>query len=168
VEKYNVKRMSPTALCRLAGSILVLMLGAAHAAPPKEQMARGEKIFVEKCAMCHQPSGQGTPPVYPPLAHSEWLGTKRENVVKALSEGLSGPIDVAGAHFDNLMPAQILDDAQVADVLTYAANSWGNEIASFTVDEVKAGRSKSRFPTYEKLVESAAYRPLPPAPAGMK
>ncbi len=150
----------------LAGSIFVLAVGLAQAAPPADQMARGEKTFVEKCALCHQPSGLGTPPVYPPLAHSEWLAAKREAVVKALSEGLSGPIDVAGQHFDNMKPAQILDDAEVADVLTYAGNSWGNQNPVFTADEVRDGRSKSRFPTYQELLESAAYRPLPPAPPG--
>jgi len=158
--------MPPAVLRSFAAAIFLMAQGVGSAAPPAEQMARGEKIFTEKCAMCHQPGGQGTPPVYPPLAHSEWLTTKREGAVKALSEGLSGPVDVAGQHFDNLMPAQILDDAQVADVLTFAGNSWGNVNANFTADEVRAGRSKSRFPTYDKLLESAAYHPLPPAPPG--
>ncbi|HEY3901584.1 MAG TPA: c-type cytochrome [Chthoniobacter sp.] len=151
----------------LAGTAcLFLWVKSAVAAPSAEQMARGEKIFTEKCAMCHQPSGLGTPPVYPPLAHSDWLAGKREQAVKTLSEGLSGPIDVAGQHFDNLMPAQILDDAQVSDVLTYAGNSWGNQNPPFTKEEVRAGRSTSKFPTYQDLLHSAEYRPLPPAPEG--
>jgi len=149
-----------------AGFIFLSVVVMANAVPPAAQMARGEKIFTEKCAMCHQPSGLGTPPVYPPLAHSDWLATKRDQVVKALCEGLSGPIDVAGQHFDNLMPAQILDDAQLTDVLTYAGNSWGNQHPVFTLDEVRDGRSKSRFPTYQELLASAEYRPLPAAPPG--
>ncbi len=153
-------------LRRLATVSLLALLAPVHAGPPADQLARGEKIFVEKCAMCHQPSGLGTPPVYPPLARSEWLTTKRDAVVKALAEGLSGPVDVAGQHFDNLMPAQILNDQQVADVLTYAGNAWGNTSPVFTTDEVRNARSQSRFPTYEKLLESAEYRPLPAAPAG--
>lgn len=118
--------------------------------------------------MCHQPTGLGTPPVYPPLAGSEWLKEKRESAIKVLCEGLSGPIDVVGKHFDNLMPAQILDDAQVASVLTYAGNSWGNEVPAFTAEEVSAARRKSRFPTYAELAQSSQYRPLPPAPAGFR
>ena len=162
----KMAKMILTTLRRFAGLLCLAVLGVAQAAPPVDQMARGEKIFTEKCALCHQPNGTGVPPVYPPLAHSEWLGTKREGAVKALCEGLSGPVDVAGQHFDNLMPAQILDDQQVADVLTYAGNTWGNENAAFTVDEVSAARSTSAFPTYQKLVESAEYRPLPAAPSG--
>ncbi|MEP6668523.1 MAG: PQQ-dependent sugar dehydrogenase [Chthoniobacter sp.] len=158
--------MTPAAPVRLAGLLFAALLASADAAPPAEQMARGEKTFTEKCAMCHQPSGLGTPPVYPPLARSEWLTTNREGAVKALAEGLSGPVDVAGKHFDNLMPAQILDDQQVADVLTFAGNSWGNTSPIFTAEEVGAGRSKSKFPTYDKLLASAAYRALPAAPVG--
>jgi mono/diheme cytochrome c family protein len=150
------------------GLLLALLPLTLWAAPPAEQLARGEKMFVEKCSMCHQPSGLGTPPVYPPLAGSEWLLQKREQAIKALCEGLSGPIEVAGQRYDNVMPAQMLDDTQVADVLTYAASAWGNTGAPFTVKEVQAARSKSRFATYEKLVESAQFRPLPPAPAGFK
>jgi mono/diheme cytochrome c family protein len=151
---------------RLVACLFAAVPVLVAAQPPSEQMARGEKTFLEKCAMCHQPNGVGAPPVYPPLARSEWLTTNREAVIKAVCEGLSGPIEVAGQRYDNLMPAQMLDDPQVADVLTYAANSWGNAGAAFSVEEVRAARKKSRFPTYAKLVESAQYRPLPPAPAG--
>ncbi|EDY16986.1 cytochrome c class I [Chthoniobacter flavus Ellin428] len=151
---------------RLAPLFCVLGLVSVHAAPPADQMARGQKTFTEKCSMCHQPNGAGVPTVFPPLAKSDWLKDKRDSVVKVLCEGLSGPVDVAGQHFDNLMPAQILDDQQVADVLTFVANSWGNEAPIFTADEVKTGRSNSRFPTYAELLKSAEYRPLPPAPEG--
>jgi len=151
---------------RLALLFCVMGLVSVHAAPPADQMARGQKIFTEKCSMCHQPNGAGVPTVFPPLAKSEWLKEKRDSVVKVLCEGLSGPVDVAGQHFDNLMPAQILDDQQVADVLTFVANSWGNEAPIFTADEVKTGRSNSRFPTYAELLKSAEYRPLPAAPEG--
>jgi glucose/arabinose dehydrogenase len=150
----------------LVGLVSIVFCVAASAAPPAEQLARGEKIFVEKCALCHQPSGLGTPPVYPPLAQSDWLMANRERTIRVLCEGLSGPITVAGQRYDNLMPAQILDDAPVADVLTYATNSWGNQSPVFTSEEVAAARSKSGFPTYAKLVESAQYRALPKPPEG--
>lgn len=142
----------------------ILLLSGATALFAAEQ--RGEKTYVEKCSMCHQPNGAGVPSIYPPLAGSEWLTSKREQVIKALCEGISGPIEVAGQRYDNLMPAQILDDAHAADVLSYIATSWSNKAAPFTPAEVKAVRGKSRFPTYDKLVESAQFKPLPAAPAG--
>jgi mono/diheme cytochrome c family protein len=142
----------------------ILLLSGATALCSEEQ--RGEKTYIEKCSMCHQPNGVGVPSIYPPLAGSEWLTSKREQVIKALCEGLSGPIEVAGQRYDNLMPAQILDDAEAADVLSYIAASWGNKAAPFAPAEIKAARRKSRFPTYEKLIESAQFKPLPAAPAG--
>src|SRR5207248_6970872 len=72
----KLAKMTLAVFYRMAGLIWVLMLSAANAAPSAEQMKRGEKLFTEKCAMCHQPNGAGVPPVYPPLARSEWLTTK--------------------------------------------------------------------------------------------
>ena len=128
--------------------------------------SRGEKIFVEKCAMCHQIAGTGVPPVYPPLAQSDWFAADRARTIKVLCEGLSGPIEVRGQKYANTMPAQVLDDAQVADVLSYIGASWGNAVKAFTVEEVVAARAKSGFKTYADLVKATAYPPLPKAPEG--
>lgn len=127
---------------------------------------RGEKLYAEKCLMCHQASGQGAPPLFPPLAGSEWFTLDRKRVIKAVCEGLSGKITVAGQTYDNAMPAQILDDAQVADVLTYVGASWGNRAPAFTADEVAAVRATTRFKTFDALVKAAGYPPLPTAPPG--
>jgi len=129
-------------------------------------MVRGEKIYAEKCLLCHQQSGQGAPPVFPPLAKSDWLEGDRVRTIKVLCEGLSGPITVLNQTYNNVMPAQVLDDAEVAAVLTYVVNSWGNKAPAFTEKEVAAARAKTKFPTYAALVKSTAYQPLPKAPAG--
>ena len=123
-----------------------LLLQAEESGAKAEQIARGAKIFTEKCVLCHQAAGQGAPPVYPPLAKSDWLTQNRQKTVKVLCEGLSGPIQVAGRAYNNMMPAQILNDIQVADVLTYVSNSWGNRLDAFTSAEVAAARTDSRFP----------------------
>lgn len=129
-------------------------------------LARGGKLYAEKCALCHQPAGTGAPPVYPPLAKSDWLLADRKRAIKVLCEGLSGPITVLGTRYVNTMPAQVLDDTEVADVLTYATNSWGNAAQPFTAEEVAAARQESAFKTYEALVKAAAYQPLPRPPRG--
>ncbi len=127
---------------------------------------RGEKIFTERCAMCHQATGQGVPPVFPPLAGSDWVSGDRKRLVKVLAEGLSGEITVKGVKYNNAMPAQVLDDVQVADVLTYIGNSWGNRVAAFTPEEVAAVRATSKFKTYDDLVRATAFQPLPEPPEG--
>ena len=133
---------------------------------PSEQMARGEKIFAEKCVLCHQTAGQGVPGVYPPLAKSDWLTQDRARAIKVLCEGLAGQIQVGGIVYNNVMPAQILDDAQVADVLTYVSNAWDGSFAAFAPGDVKAARADSRFPTFDLLKKASEYQPLPKAPAG--
>jgi glucose/arabinose dehydrogenase/cytochrome c5 len=143
-----------------------LLVRAEESGARADQLARGAKIFAEKCVICHQAAGQGAPPVYPPLAKSDWLAQDRQRTIKVLCEGLSGSIQVAGQPYNNMMPAQILDDGQVADILTYVSNTWGNRMEPFTAAEVATARSDSRFPTYDLLVKSAEYQPLPKAPHG--
>ncbi len=138
-----------------------LINGQAAAAP-----LPGEAIFLEKCAMCHLPGGQGAPPAFPPLAGSDWLKGDRPRNIRVLCEGLEGRIVVNGTEYHNVMPAQVLDDTQVAAVLTYVTNAWGNQAAPYTTAEVKQARAGSRFPTFAELEKASAYPPLPPAPAG--
>jgi glucose/arabinose dehydrogenase/mono/diheme cytochrome c family protein len=130
------------------------------------QMKRGGDLYMAKCALCHQAGGQGAPPAYPPLAKSDWLMADRVRTIKVLCEGLEGPIVVNGVRYENAMPAQVLDDQEVADVLTYTVNSWENQAPAFTAEEVKRARAKSRFPTFEKLVKATAFQPLPKPPEG--
>ena len=74
---------------RLSAAVFSLGLAATVAAED-DAMGRGQKIYAEKCALCHQPGGQGAPPVYPPLARSDWLAADRERTIKVLCEGLAG------------------------------------------------------------------------------
>lgn len=147
---------------------ILLLAPFARADAPADQLARGEKIYAEKCLICHQAAGQGAPPVYPPLAASDWLLADRERAIKVLCEGLSGTIVVNGQSYTNIMPAQVLDDRQAADVMTFITNSWGNEDEPFTADEVAAARRKSRFKTFDALVHATAFQPLPKPPAGWR
>lgn len=126
----------------------------------------GEKIFMERCAICHQANGQGAPPIYPPLAKSDWLKANREEAVKTVCEGRSGPLTVNGQGYNNTMPAQMLDDAQVASVLNFVFASWENSGAPLEPAEVAKLRQKTKFPTYALLQKAGAYAPVPAPPAG--
>lgn len=72
---------------KFLGIVGTLMAATAHANEPD-----GKSIFQQKCAMCHLPEGQGIPPVFPPLAGSDWLMADRERTIKVLCEGLRGSI----------------------------------------------------------------------------
>jgi glucose/arabinose dehydrogenase len=148
--------------------LLLTALITAHASAPPEQMDRGAALFAAKCALCHQINGTGVPPVYPPLAKSDWMMENRARTIRVMCEGMEGPISVNGQSYTNVMPAQVLDDQAVADVLTYAMNSWGNSADAFTEKEVAKARKQSRFATYDLLLKATAFQPLPKPPKGWK
>jgi mono/diheme cytochrome c family protein len=130
------------------------------------QTARGKILYIQTCVVCHQLGGQGTPGTFPPLVKSDFLAANRERVIKGLCEGMSGTIVVNGVTYNGYMPPAVLNDQQVADVLTYVLNSWDNSGGAVTPDEVKRIRQTSQIKTYEELVQANSYLPLPKAPEG--
>ncbi len=92
----------------------------------KESMAKGAAIYDDFCMSCHMPDGKGVPEVYPPLANSDYLMKKRHESIKAIKYGMSGEIIVNGITYNNAMAALGLSDDEVADVMNYILNSWGN------------------------------------------
>ncbi len=126
---------------------------------------RGKDLFFRHCFVCHQFNGQGIPGVFPPLAKSDFLTENLERAIKAVVEGLSGPIVVLGKKYNGAMPPVALNDEEVADVFTYILNNWGNPGGAISATDVKAVRSRSAFPTFEKLQQASTYPPLPSPPA---
>src|SRR4051812_38551849 len=129
-------------------------------------IAKGKLLYLQNCVICHQGSGQGSPGTFPPLAKSDYLMAKEENGIRAVVEGLSGRITVNGSNYNNTMPPVLLTDEQVAAVLTFVRNTWGNTSEAINVKDVSAVRAKSRFKTYAELKAAADYAPLPKAPEG--
>ncbi len=134
------------------------------AAELEPRAERGRDLFIKTCFVCHQFNGAGIPGATPPLAKSDFLTGNLERAIKALAEGLSGEIVVLGKKYNSAMPPQLLTDEDVADVLTYILNSWGNPGGGISAAQVKTVRSRSAFPTFEKLQQACAYPPVP-APA---
>jgi mono/diheme cytochrome c family protein len=147
--------------------VLLAAANALAAPPPQPQMDRGSQLYTTRCSMCHQPTGAGAAAMYPPLAGSDWMLADRARTIRVLCEGLEGAIVVNGKTFTGAMPAQVLDDNETADVLTFVTNSWGNTAAPFTADEVRVARAGSKFKTYAELVEAASFQPLPKPPQGL-
>lgn len=92
----------------------------------KESIKRGALVYEDFCMNCHLPDGKGTPNIYPPLADSDYLIKKREESIKAVKYGLAGEITVNGKKYNNAMASSGLLDDEVADVMNYILNSWGN------------------------------------------
>ena len=121
---------------------------ASKGAPPAknnaERITKGELIFRSNCIACHQANGQGIPQAFPPLAKSDFLNADKRRAIATVTGGLQGKVTVNGQDFNGVMPAWTLSDEDVANVLTYIYNSWGNSGKEVTTQEVKAVRSKNR------------------------
>lgn len=103
-----------------------------------ESMKRGEMIYADFCLNCHLPDGSGTADNVPPLAQSDYLLNKRMASIKAIKFGQKGIITVNGKTYNSVMAPMGLDDEEVADVMNYILNSWGNRSEKIvSIEEVK-------------------------------
>ena len=108
------------------------------------QIERGTRVYMQNCSMCHQLEGQGIEGVFPPLAKSDVAQGDAARTVRIVLNGLTGPIVVNGKTYNGAMPPQShLSDEQIADVLTYVRNSWGNKASAISPDEVKRSRESA-------------------------
>jgi nitrite reductase (NO-forming) len=107
-----------------------------------DQVGAGKALFNGTCSVCHQSNGAGLPGVFPPLAGSDYLNADPKRAVGAVIHGLSGKLTVNGKEYDSVMPPMNqLNDDEVANILTYALNSWGNKGGQITTSDVKAIRA---------------------------
>ncbi len=103
----------------------------------EERISAGKSVYLQNCAACHQADGKGLPGAFPPLAKSDFLMSDQKRAIKTVLNGLDGKITVNGAEYAGVMPALGLDDEDVANVLSYVMNSWGNK-----GDEIKSSAVK--------------------------
>ena len=112
-----------------------------------DQVKAGEALYAGTCSVCHQANGTGLPDVFPPLAESDYLMADKRRAIAVVLNGLTGPVTVNGKQFNSVMPpmSQLTDD-EVANILTYARNTWGNKGPAVTKDEVAQVRASTPRP----------------------
>ena len=108
----------------------------------QDQVHAGEALFAGTCSVCHQANGAGLPSVFPPLAKSDFLAADVNRAVAIVLHGLSGKLKVNGAEYDSVMPPMNqLNDDEVANIVTYVLNSWGNPGGRVSTEDVKKVRA---------------------------
>ena len=129
----------------LAGMIMISLPVVAQVKKPvsiSASVARGKILYKEICATCHQTDGSGVPRMNPPLIKTSYVLGDKAKLIKVLLLGLNEEVEIEGEYYSNPMPSQAtLKDQEIADVLTFVRNSFGNKAAAITPAQVKAVRS---------------------------
>ena len=103
----------------------------------------GHELFEFNCAACHQSSGLGVPGAFPPLAKSDFLMNRSDKGIGILLNGINNePVKVNGKQFQGVMPKLPLSDEQIANILSYVRNSWGNKSPVVQEKEVRKVRNQ--------------------------
>ncbi|WP_341221664.1 copper-containing nitrite reductase [Polaribacter atrinae] len=102
-----------------------------------KKIADGKQLYMTTCFACHQGEGQGIPNAFPPLAKSDYLNADVKRAIGIVLHGKTGEITVNGKKYNSVMTRQTLTEEEVADVLTYVYNSWGNNKTNVTISDVK-------------------------------
>ncbi len=108
-----------------------------------DRIKLGETVFKSNCSACHQENGQGVAQAFPPLAKSDYLTADTARVIRTVTGGLQGKVSVNGETYNGVMPAWSLSDEEIAGVITYVYNSWGNSGRDVTASDVTAHAVKT-------------------------
>lgn len=103
-----------------------------------QYMVKGVKLYTQHCSACHQDSGEGLASLYPPLKDSDYLLEDLPRAACVIKNGLVESIKVNGKPYNQMMPGvPRLTPLEVAEILTYITNSWGNQVGLTGVREVE-------------------------------
>lgn len=127
-------------------SFLAIMIVSFRPADPlKESIKRGKVVYETYCISCHQADGKGIAKVFPPLAKSDYLMADKIRSIKQVLYGAEGEMVVNGETYNVPMTGFALSNQEVADVLNYVRNNWGNKgeiVKPEEVAKVKAEKKK--------------------------
>jgi len=139
----NVKpTQSKTPVTKPASVVAKKPVVASKSTAVTKSIAAGKAIYMQSCVACHQVDGGGVQNLNPPLIKTSYVLGSPQKIINVLLKGLSQqPVD--GERYSNAMPPyNYLSDKQIADVLTFVRNSFGNKASAITPEQVKTVRGK--------------------------
>lgn len=168
---YNVDVKGANGFAAPAASDFVNFRAPRHlSGDDKKAYSLGAKIYQREshCATCHLPHGKGNANIYPSLVGSAWVNGDEDRLIKATLHGLWGKMVVNGKVYDpsrGVPPMtafkNLLKDNELAAVLTFVRNTWGNKSAPVSAESVKRVREETiSRTTFWKPDELLAEHPL--------
>ena len=133
----------------LLGALAIVFLLMSFMQPGGGNIAasvkRGQVVYNKVCLSCHMADGGGVPNMNPPLSQSSYALGDKKRIIGIVLNGMTDRVPIDGDYYSNNMaPHNDLNDQQIADVLTYVRNSFGNKASAVTVAEVKAIRNPKK------------------------
>lgn len=114
---------------------------AAAAGSATASIAAGKKVYMQYCISCHQADGGGVPNMNPPLIKTNYVLGDKTKLVSILQNGFSENVEINGDTYSNVMPSfSYLKDQDIANVLTFVRNNFGNKASAVKVKEVSSIR----------------------------
>ena len=116
----------------------------AQAPALKASIEKGKSVFEQQCLACHQADGSGVPHLNPPLIKTSFVLGDKKKLIGIVLKGLDG-VEVEGESYSNPMPSlDFMSDDEIANVLTYIRNSFGNKASLVTVADVQKARAAKK------------------------
>ena len=113
--------------------------------PIQASIARGKQVYLQVCLACHQVDAGGVQGMTPTLVKTTYVLGPKTPLIKIVLNGMTGAVTINGDDFHNVMaPHSDLTDQQIADVLTYVRNNFGNKASAVTAAQVKAVRAANK------------------------
>ena len=126
-------------------AVVMLLMAIASLQIDKATMERGKKVYTQYCAACHQADGWGVPGLNPPVIKTPHVLGSKTKLIRIILKGLNTHEEIDGEVYSNTMaPHNHLTDQQIADVLTYVRNSFGNKAVAITPGDVKYVRARTK------------------------
>lgn len=105
------------------------------------EYADGKAVYTQYCISCHQANGSGVPNLNPPLTETDYVLGDKQELIRIILNGSSAGLEVKGNTYANNMPAfDYLKDKEIANVLSYIRNDFGNSAEAVSVEDVQMAR----------------------------
>ena len=102
-----------------------------------------QELYYLYCGVCHQQNGKGASGRFPPLAGTDWVTGDKQRLISLVIQGAEGEMEVNGVTYNNVMPQHgFLSDRDLAEVLTYIREHFGNTASAASEDEVAQVRAQ--------------------------
>ncbi|MCO5239367.1 MAG: cytochrome c [Chitinophagaceae bacterium] len=138
------RRLIPVNVVIASLLFILLSFNPDQTKPPPVVIEKGKMIYVKACQSCHQPDGLGIPDVTPSLSQTESVLSARSRLITIVLNGLTDTVVTDDVTCHNSIPSH-LTNQEVADLLTYVRNSFGNKAGAVTAREVKKVRIEKKL-----------------------